>query len=129
MTDLSASEAPPRDVVHDDGHDDAHEHNHDMLFVRTAVFLAIITAIEVAWSYLPVWKDATGLKSFLEIGGLFVMMAIKFVMVTMTFMHLRFDNKLLTRVFYFGLALAISVYVAVLFTFELFGSGRPGFLP
>jgi cytochrome c oxidase subunit 4 len=49
------------------------------------------------------------------------LMALKFVMVAALFMHLKFDNKLLTRLFYGGLFLAVGVYVAALATFELFG--------
>jgi cytochrome c oxidase subunit 4 len=47
-------------------------------------------------------------------------MAIKFVMVALHFMHLKFDSKVLTRVFYSGLLLAVTVYVAALSTFRIF---------
>jgi hypothetical protein len=36
-------------------------------------------------------------------------------------MHLRFDSRLLTMVFYFGLVLAVVVYIVALATFEFFG--------
>lgn len=103
-------------------HDVVHHHPTDNYYVRIAVALAFITALEVAWSYLPVWDDATGLTAFAEVAGLLVMMMIKFVVVASNFMHLKFDNKILTRIFYSGLALAAGVYVAVLATFEIFGS-------
>jgi hypothetical protein len=38
-------------------------------------------------------------------------------------MHLKFDHKILTRIFYAGLFLAIAVYLAVLATFEIFSGG------
>jgi len=135
MTDVTPA-APVADPVgegHGATHHDAAQHgaaHHgptDRYYVRIAVALALITALEVAWSYLPVWKDASGLKSFVEVGGLLVMMAVKFVVVASNFMHLKFDDKVLTRVFYAGLILAISVYVAALVTFELFGGGTPGY--
>ena len=91
----------------------------DRLFVMVAVVLAVITAVEVAWSYLP-WGDGTAM-TVLEVGGLLLMMAVKFVVVAAIFMHLRFDSKVLTAIFYSGLFLALGVYVAVLFTFEFFG--------
>jgi cytochrome c oxidase subunit 4 len=100
-------------------HDVVHHHPTDSYYVRIAVALAVITGLEVAWSYLPVWDDATGATAFLEVAGLMVMMAIKFVVVASNFMHLKFDNKVLTRIFYFGLLLAAGVYLAVLFTFEV----------
>ena len=49
------------------------------------------------------------------------MMAVKFWMVTWYFMHLKFDSKLLTYIFYAGLALAVAVYCAALATFRFFG--------
>jgi hypothetical protein len=109
---------------------DAHTDHHgptDRKLVHLAVLLAGITAVEVAWSYLPVFDGATGLTAFFEITGLFVMMMWKFVIVAGTFMHLKFDNRMLTRVFYGGFSLAIIVYLIALVTFELFGGGSPGY--
>ena len=50
---------------------------------------------------------------------LLVVMAIKFVIIAAFFMHLKFDSKILTRVFYSGLFLAVAVYVIALTTFEI----------
>jgi cytochrome c oxidase subunit 4 len=47
-------------------------------------------------------------------------MAIKFVIIAAFFMHLKFDSKVLTRVFYTGLFLAVGVYIAALCTFRIF---------
>ncbi|NLD75475.1 MAG: hypothetical protein GX643_02290 [Acidimicrobiales bacterium] len=108
-----------------DTHADEHHGATDGLFVKTAIILAIITAIEVAWSYLPWsdWGDGTAMV-LIEVGGLIIMMGVKFVIVASVFMHLRFDSKVLTRVFYAGLALAIAVYVGTLATFEFFTGGH-----
>lgn len=103
--------------------DDGHAHPTDKLFVQVAGILAVITALEVAWTYLP-WPDGGGIWSVAEVGGLLVMMAFKFFMVANVFMHLKFDNKLLTAVFYFGLILAVLVYVAVLAAFQFFTGGH-----
>lgn len=111
-----------------DAHDDGHAHPTDKMFVQVAIALAVITAIEVAWSYLP-WGDATGFMAFAEVGGLLFMMAIKFVVVASRFMHLKFDAGVLSRVFYFGLLLAILVYIAALTTFQVWSPGDPGFTP
>lgn len=110
-------------------HGDGHAHPTDKLFVKIAVILAIITAAEVIWSYLPFWEDATGLTSFLEISGLLIMMMAKFIIVANVFMHLRYDKPILSRTFYFGFGLAMVVYVVVLTTFEIWSSGPPGFQP
>jgi len=97
------------------GSGDGHEAHHpsDGHYVKIAVALAVITALEVAWSYM-------GLPTVLEVGGLLLMMAIKFFVVAAQFMHLKFDSKVLTRLFYAGLFLAVGVYLAALFTFRIF---------
>ena len=49
---------------------------------------------------------------------LFPMMIVKFVVVTGYFMHLKYDNPLFRRVFFFGLLLAVAVFIAALSAFE-----------
>ncbi len=111
-------------------HEPAGEHHGptDRLLWKIAGILAIITAVEVAWSYLPWsdWGDGFALL-FAEVGGLLIMMAVKFFVVAWYFMHLKFDSQVLTRVFYAAIALAVGVYVATLATFELFGGGVTGY--
>lgn len=103
-------------------------HPTDKMFVQVAIALGVITAVEVAWSYLP-WGDATGFMAFAEVGGLLFMMAIKFVVVASRFMHLKFDQGVLSRLFYFGLLLAVLVYVATLTAFEMWSPGTSGYTP
>ena len=52
--------------------------------------------------------------------ALLIMMAIKFFMIASIFMHLKFDNKIFSFMFYTGLVLAIFVYCVFLFTFQFF---------
>jgi len=92
-----------------------HHTPNDIYYVRIAVALAVITAIEVALSYMNL---ATGIT----IAALLILMSIKFVMVASNFMHLKFDDRLLTRVFYAGLFLAVGVYLVVLATLHVFQS-------
>jgi cytochrome c oxidase subunit 4 len=105
-------------------HADDHHGPTDKTLWKIAGILAVITAVEVAWSYLP-WSDwGHGFAIvFAELGGLLIMMAVKFAIVASYFMHLKFDHKILTRIFYAGLFLAIAVYLAVLATFEIFSGG------
>jgi cytochrome c oxidase subunit 4 len=49
-----------------------------------------------------------------------IMMVVKFVMVVSYFMHLKFDSKIFSFLFYTGLALALFVYFAALATFKFF---------
>ena len=52
-------------------------------------------------------------------------MAPKFVTVVSYFMHLKFDNKIFSFMFYMGLMLAVVVYCAALATFHFFSPSRP----
>ena len=91
-------------------HDDA-GHASDLLYMKVALGLAVATAIEVAFPYIV--DDGPALM-----WPLLVLMAIKFGVIAAFFMHLKFDSKVLTRVFYAGLVLAVGVYVATLWTFS-----------
>ena len=85
-------------------------------YILVAVILAVMTAVEVSTYWFP--------KEFpvgLSTGLLIVLMVIKFGTVTAFFMHLKFDKRILTVVFYSGLALALLVYIAVLATFRFWG--------
>ena len=98
-------------------HEEAGEHEDhwtDLKYVQLALALAVITAIEVALSYMV---DDLG-PVFLPL--LLILMAIKFFSVVLFFMHLKFDSRLFSILFYMGLGLAVAVYVAALFTFQFF---------
>lgn len=75
-----------------------------------AIWLAIATAIEVAWYYLDV-------PHALFVSLLLVLAFLKFSLVVLWFMHLRFDNPVFRRMFLTGILLAITVYVVVLVIF------------
>ncbi len=95
-------------------HEQADEHAHpkDSFYVKIALFLAILTGLEIALSYVH-WGS---LGTYL----LFALMIVKFVSVVMFFMHLRFDSKIFGYLFWTGLGLALTVYVAALATFQMF---------
>jgi len=106
-------------IAHDgeEGHEAHVHHPSDVDYVKVAIGLAVLTGIEIALSYI-------GIKGLALVVPLLAVMAIKFVIVGGQFMHLKFDNKLLTRVFYAGLVLAVAVYLAVLVTFHVFDTHR-----
>jgi cytochrome c oxidase subunit 4 len=98
-------------------HLDEHEHGmSDIGYIKVALALALITGIEVALSYM---SDDLG-KLFLPL--LIGLMLIKFFSVVLYFMHLKFDNRLFSVMFYMGLGLAVGVYLIALFTFKFFSS-------
>jgi cytochrome c oxidase subunit 4 len=47
-------------------------------------------------------------------------MAVKFVLVVLFFMHLRYDAKIFGRLFWSGFILAVAVYVIALSAFQFF---------
>ena len=76
-----------------------------------------MTTIEVALSYI------NGLEGLALVIPLLVIMAIKFGIVALQFMHLKWDSRILTRLFYAGVFLAVGVYIIMLSTFRLFNNG------
>ena len=78
------------------------------------MILCVITAAEVTLSYIDVGP--------IFLPALLIMMAAKFLIVVSFFMHLKFDNKLFSFLFYMGLGLAVFVYAVALATFHFFGS-------
>ena len=96
-----------------DEHDgEYHEEHSDAYYVKVALVLAFITALETS----TYWIDFGAF--FMPM--LLTLMVIKFVMVVSIFMHLKFDNKIFSYMFYSGLILAILVYAAALATFRFF---------
>jgi cytochrome c oxidase subunit 4 len=87
-------------------------HPSDSTYIVVALVLAALTAIEVGMSY---WK----VKYFTNT-ALLVLAVFKFTLVVMFFMHLRFDNRVLRRLFLTGILVALSVYLIVMLTFGLF---------
>lgn len=98
--------------------DEAHEAHHptDAAYVKIAVLLAVITAAEVGSYYVPGLAENTPLLLLV----LLPMMAVKFTIVARSFMHLKFDNPIFTRVFLAGLGLASVVWIIALATFQFF---------
>ena len=90
------------------------EHKSTSYYIVVALILAGLTALETS----TYWVDFG--PYFMP--ALLIMMAIKFFMVVLLFMHLKFDNKLFGVLFYAGLFLAVFVYVVALATFHFFES-------
>ena len=74
-------------------------------YIKVAIILAIITALEVSTYYVDF--------------GPFFMPSLMIIVVSY-FMHLKFDSKLFSFMFYAGLVLALGCYFAALATFQFF---------
>jgi len=90
---------------------EGHAHPQSREYVTIAVVLAIITAVEVLVYYQP------AVRPFI-VPVLLVLSAVKFSLVAMFFMHLKFDNRIFTVMFTGGLALALAVLIALLAIFH-----------
>jgi cytochrome c oxidase subunit 4 len=82
-------------------------------YIRIAIVLGVVTAAEVAIYYIEAVGD-------LLIPLLFLFALIKFSLVVLWFMHLKFDSRTYARFFLMGLAGAITLYLVVLLTFRVF---------
>ncbi len=83
---------------------------HDIMYLKVAAGLAVLTAIEVVMSYTSLEGGALGIP-------LMAMALIKFVIVAGFFMHLKFDTPVFRRLFVAGGILASFCYIGVLSAF------------
>lgn len=75
-------------------------------YVYVGLFLAAVTAVEVAIPFIALLKPVM-------VPLLLVLGAVKFWTVARYFMHLKFDRRVLTWVFAAGLAFALVVTVGL----------------
>ena len=101
------------DVDHDSSH--FHDGPPDGLYLKVAAALFVLTGLEVYSSYAE-WLGG----AFLPV--LLILMGIKFLLVVLFFMHLKFDAKIFGRLFWAGFFLAVAVYCTALATFHFFAS-------
>jgi cytochrome c oxidase subunit IV len=97
---------------------ETHQHTHpsDATYIKVALILAVMTAVEVGTYFV---KD---LSTTALVALLFPLMIAKFAVVCLWFMHLRFDNPIFKRVFVFGLSLAVVVYCIALSAMNFWSS-------
>jgi len=84
-------------------------------YLRVAAILVMVTLIEVGIFYVPAFQGVL-------VPLLLVLSALKFALVVMFYMHLKFDNRLFTFLFGAPLFLALGVVIGLLFLF--YGSVR-----
>ena len=95
-------------------HGDHGAHPTEAKYIKIALILGAVTAVEVALYYWSFSNEAA------NNAVLMVLAAVKFVIVAAYFMHLKFDNKILRRLFTTGFVLAAFCYVAYLLTLGVF---------
>lgn len=91
---------------------DAHAHPTWKTYVAVGAILTFITAIEVAIFYIPAMHVVL-------VPTLLVLSALKFFIVVLFYMHLKFDSKIFGRVFFAPLVLAVLVVVGMVILFHV----------
>jgi cytochrome c oxidase subunit IV len=82
-------------------------------YVRIGLILFVLTALEITASY-------SGVTGAILIPTLFILAIVKFALVVLWFMHLKFDDRRYARFFVMGLAGASILYLIVLISFRVF---------
>jgi caa(3)-type oxidase subunit IV len=100
-------EVPPEHAGTHGGHPSPKE------YVRIGVILGVLTALEIGASY-------AGVSTGILIPTLFILAVVKFALVVMWFMHLRFDDRRYARFFVMGLSGASVLYLIVLISLRVF---------
>jgi cytochrome c oxidase subunit IV len=95
-----------------------HEHPTWTVYWKVATILTIITVVEVYCYYL---KPFVASPYFVP--TLLILSALKFVIVVMFYMHLKYDNKLFRALFTGPLILAMLTITALLLLFGKIGMG------
>ena len=90
-----------------------HSHPNAARYVQIATVLAVLTAFEVAVYY------TTAIRVYL-VPILLTLSSVKFVMVVLFYMHLKFDSRLFSALFTLGLMIAGALLLALLFMFRSF---------
>lgn len=101
--------ARPGGEVHEAVH-----HPGPITYVKIAAVLAIITIVEVGLYYLE-W-----LGSGIIVPALIVLSTAKFILVVMYYMHLKFDHKIFTGIFLWGLFLAVATMLGMMAMYAAF---------
>ncbi|MFN0071209.1 MAG: cytochrome C oxidase subunit IV family protein [Chloroflexota bacterium] len=109
--------------MHSETHAGEQAHPGFRTYINIALILTVITAIEVAVYYVDALRPAL-------VPVLLSLSVVKFVLVVGYFMHLKYDPKLLTGLFVFGLAIAAAVFIGLGGLFHYAGNtiieGGPG---
>lgn len=114
-----SSHAHALDTDHGGGDHDA---SMDKFYVKVAIILTIITIIEVAIYYISALRGVL-------IPALLALSTLKFVMVVSIFMHLKYENKLLTWIFVAGMFISVAVMIAMVSVFHAGRYYAPVLLP
>lgn len=98
---------------------EVHEHPTWKQYKWVALILTLITVAEVWVYYIPAFVASPAF-----VPTLLVMSAVKFAIVVMFYMHLRYDHRLFRALFSGPLMVAMATIVALMFLFGHLAIGR-----
>jgi cytochrome c oxidase subunit 4 len=101
----------PAGAVHAAAHD-AHAHPTWKQYKWVALILTLITVVEVWVYYIPSFT-----RTKLFVPSLLIMSAVKFAIVVMFYMHLKYDSRLFRALFTGPLIIAVITLISLLFLF------------
>jgi cytochrome c oxidase subunit IV len=96
-----------------------HAHPTDRTYIRIGSVLFILTAIEVALYFVEDMLESDW-SIYALVGALIVLSSMKFVLVVMYYMHLKFDDRLLTWFFVAGMFVAAAVILAMMALYHFY---------
>ena len=106
--------APDSEAALVHGHGTGAEHDHPTwsTYWKVALILTVITVVEVWAYYIP---DLVESRVFVPL--LLILSAVKFVIVVMFYMHLKYDHKIFRALFTGPLLVAVITIVSLLMLF------------
>jgi cytochrome c oxidase subunit 4 len=97
----------------DAGHADGHDHPGWSTYWKIALILFVITAVEVSAFYIPAWET-----SWIYVPSMLFLSTIKFTLVVLYYMHLKYDHRLFRSLFTGPLIVAALTLIGLLFLFS-----------
>src|SRR5688572_12680027 len=111
---FSTSSRTEATMAQDSAHETEHYHPSWKEYKWVALWLTLITVAEVWAYYIPAFVASS---AFVPI--LLIMSAVKFAIVVMFYMHLKYDHKLFRALFTGPLIIAVVTLIALMFLFSM----------
>lgn len=93
--------------------DTAHTHVSGATYIKVALILTIVTIAEVWGYHIPAFAEASWF-----IPALLFLTAVKFLLVVLFYMHLKFDHPIFKALFTGPLIVATITIIALMFLFH-----------
>ena len=92
---------------------DEHAHASDRTYLKVGSILFILTAIEIGLYFVEDMLESAW-SVYLLIAALIVLSTMKFILVVMYYMHLKWDDRMFTWFFLAGMFVAATIILAMM---------------